>query len=197
MWMPKEQGSYVRLGRFMAPATEGAAAHPDLAWFPEPATPDELSEPTPGNRMIAEPYTKRMNAIIEVDQAAVHPAGEVGLLDQRRTFRIGGEHAYPVAHPFQLVHEVTRDEDRGFRFRHVFQYRRQHITPHHRVETIGWLIENQQLGAIRQCCHQAHAGFLTLGKLFDPGIRIGGPLAVPGGASSARGSPSPTAGRSG
>lgn len=58
------------LGRFMSPATEVAASHPDLAWFPNPATPDELSEPTPGNRMIAEPYTKRMNAIIDVDQAA-------------------------------------------------------------------------------------------------------------------------------
>jgi len=58
------------LGRFMAPATEVAASHPDLAWFPEPATAEELADPTPANRMIAEPYTKRMNAIIEVDQAA-------------------------------------------------------------------------------------------------------------------------------
>ena len=58
------------LGRFMAPATEVAASNPDLAWFPTPASPEELSEPTPRNRMIAEPYTKRLNAIIEVDQAA-------------------------------------------------------------------------------------------------------------------------------
>src|SRR5690606_20258968 len=58
------------LGHFMAPATEVAASHPELAWFPTPATAQELSEPTPANRMIAEPYTKRMNAIIEVDQAA-------------------------------------------------------------------------------------------------------------------------------
>ena len=58
------------LGQLMAPATEVAASHPDLAWFPEPATAEELSQPTPANRMIAEPYTKRMNAIIEVDQAA-------------------------------------------------------------------------------------------------------------------------------
>src|SRR3546814_13940913 len=54
----------------MAPATEVAASHPDLAWFPEPATAEELADATPANRMIAEPYTKRMNAIIEVDQAA-------------------------------------------------------------------------------------------------------------------------------
>lgn len=58
------------LGRLMAPATEVAAAHPHLAWFPEQATAEELSELAPRNRMIAEPYTKRMNAIIEVDQAA-------------------------------------------------------------------------------------------------------------------------------
>src|SRR5690606_22126649 len=35
------------LGRFMAPATEVAASHPDLAWFPEPATAEELADPTP------------------------------------------------------------------------------------------------------------------------------------------------------
>lgn len=58
------------LGAFMSPATVIAARHPDLSWFPEPATPEQLAEPSPTNRMIAEPYTKRMNAIIEVDQAA-------------------------------------------------------------------------------------------------------------------------------
>jgi acetyl-CoA C-acetyltransferase len=83
------------LGRFMAPATEVAASHPDLAWFPAPATSEELSEPTAANRMIAEPYTKRMNAIIEVDQAAafllcsVEAAEAAGIPRDRWVFPLG------------------------------------------------------------------------------------------------------------
>ena len=58
------------LGRFMAPCTELAARRADLAWFPTPRSPAELSEPGPDNRLVAEPYTKRLNSIIAVDQAA-------------------------------------------------------------------------------------------------------------------------------
>ncbi len=58
------------LGRLMAPFTEVAARHPHLSWFPEPATAEELSTPSPNNRMVAEPYTKRLNSIIMVDQGA-------------------------------------------------------------------------------------------------------------------------------
>src|SRR3546814_12882886 len=58
------------LVRFMAPATEVAAAHPDLAWLTEPSTPDEQSETTPGNRMIAETHTTRTQPHYQVDQPA-------------------------------------------------------------------------------------------------------------------------------
>lgn len=60
------------LGGFMAPATRVAAGHPDTAWFPVERTPAELAEPTLENRMISEPYTKWMNAIISVDQSAAY-----------------------------------------------------------------------------------------------------------------------------
>ncbi|MHB1487072.1 MAG: acetyl-CoA acetyltransferase [Acidimicrobiales bacterium] len=58
------------LGRVMARFTTVAARHPDLSWFPDTASPEELSTPSPDNRMVAEPYTKRLNSIIQVDQGA-------------------------------------------------------------------------------------------------------------------------------
>ena len=57
------------LGVLMAPFTEAAAAHP-AAWFPERRTPEELAELGPDNRLVAEPYPKRMCAVLNVDQAA-------------------------------------------------------------------------------------------------------------------------------
>lgn len=57
------------LGRIMAPFTEVAAKHP-CAWFPEARTPTDIAEPSPDNRLTAEPYTKRMNAVMSVDQGA-------------------------------------------------------------------------------------------------------------------------------
>lgn len=75
------------LGELMAPFTEVAAKHP-FAWFDEPATPADLAEPGPGNRLTAEPYTKRMNAFMGVDQGAAYVvcslalARELGLAGQ-------------------------------------------------------------------------------------------------------------------
>ncbi len=57
------------LGWLMAPFTRVAAAHP-MAWFDEELEPEEISTPSGENRLVAEPYTKRMNAFISVDQAA-------------------------------------------------------------------------------------------------------------------------------
>ena len=57
------------LGRLMAPFTEVAARHP-VAWFPEVRTPAQLATVTPDNRMVAEPYPKRLCAFLAVDQGA-------------------------------------------------------------------------------------------------------------------------------
>ena len=57
------------LGRLMAPFSAVAAMRPH-AWFPEALTPQAISTPSPDNRVTAEPYTKRMNAVIMVDQGA-------------------------------------------------------------------------------------------------------------------------------
>jgi acetyl-CoA C-acetyltransferase len=65
---PTEQRGF--LGALLAPMTEVAAAVPELAWFPEVRTADEISAVTEENRLVGEPYTKRMNSIIQVDQGA-------------------------------------------------------------------------------------------------------------------------------
>jgi acetyl-CoA C-acetyltransferase len=57
------------IGRLMAPFTEVAAANP-YAWFPEVRTAEELATPSPDNRIVCEPYTKRMTAFLGSDQSA-------------------------------------------------------------------------------------------------------------------------------
>jgi acetyl-CoA C-acetyltransferase len=58
------------LGRILAPMTEVAASQPDHAWFPVRRGADEITRPSPSNRMVATPYTKLMTAIMDVDMAA-------------------------------------------------------------------------------------------------------------------------------
>jgi len=57
------------LGRLLAPFTTVAATH-RYAWFPQARTAAELSQITPDNRLIAEPYSKNMCAMFAVDQGA-------------------------------------------------------------------------------------------------------------------------------
>jgi acetyl-CoA C-acetyltransferase len=57
------------LGQMMARFTAVAAEHP-VAWFPDVRSPTELAEVSPDNRLVAEPYPKRMCAFLGVDQGA-------------------------------------------------------------------------------------------------------------------------------
>ena len=87
----------------MARFTDVAATHP-CAWFPTRATAEELATPTTDNRLISEPYTKRMNAFPFVDQAAalvmcsLAVAQEAGV-DDRAIFVWSGADAYEVRLP--------------------------------------------------------------------------------------------------
>lgn len=47
-----------------------AAAHPADSWFPTARSAAELTTPTAANRMIAYPYPKFCNAVMDVDQSA-------------------------------------------------------------------------------------------------------------------------------
>ncbi len=57
------------LGKLMAPFTEVAAQHAN-AWFPIARSAEEIYTATADNRMIGFPYTKYLNAIMNVDQSA-------------------------------------------------------------------------------------------------------------------------------
>ncbi|MBI2168009.1 MAG: acetyl-CoA acetyltransferase [Actinobacteria bacterium] len=57
------------LGWLLARFTRRAAEH-QFSWFRDELTADDISTPTADNRLVAEPYTKRRNAFISVDQAA-------------------------------------------------------------------------------------------------------------------------------
>lgn len=59
----------LRMGALMHRMTKVAAANP-YAWFPIERSAAELTTPGPGNRMVAFPYPKYVNAVIETDQAA-------------------------------------------------------------------------------------------------------------------------------
>jgi len=65
---PDEQRKYI--GELMAKFTKVAATHPTLSWFPHERDAAFLSEINPDNRMIAEPYTKNLNSILQVDMSA-------------------------------------------------------------------------------------------------------------------------------
>jgi acetyl-CoA C-acetyltransferase len=57
------------IGTMLAPFTDVAAANP-YAWFPIARTADELALPSEDNRIVCEPYTKRMTAFLGSDQGA-------------------------------------------------------------------------------------------------------------------------------
>lgn len=57
------------IGELLAPFTRVAAAHP-YAWFGHERTAVDIATPTPDNRIVCEPYTKRMAAFLGSDQAA-------------------------------------------------------------------------------------------------------------------------------
>lgn len=84
-----------RLGRLFAPFTETAAKNP-YAWFPVRRSAAELVTPTAENRMIAFPYTKYLNAVLETDQAAgvllmsAGAARELGIAEDRWLYWWGG-----------------------------------------------------------------------------------------------------------
>tara|TARA_R110002110_G_scaffold34834_5_gene118160 strand:- start:15521 stop:17074 length:1554 start_codon:yes stop_codon:yes gene_type:complete len=82
------------IGRLMAPFTEVAAKHPQ-AWFPTIRTAEEIATPGERNRYIGYPYTKYMNAVMQVDQAAavvmmsVAKARELGVPQSKWVFLHG------------------------------------------------------------------------------------------------------------
>jgi len=89
---PHEHQKY--LGEFCSPFTKVAAENP-YAWFPTFRTPEEISTPGETNRIVGFPYTKYMNAVIEVDMGAaivmtsVEKARALGIPEEKWVFLHG------------------------------------------------------------------------------------------------------------
>jgi acetyl-CoA C-acetyltransferase len=82
------------LGEFFSPFTKVASENP-YSWFPTFRPPAEISTPTEKNRFVGYPYTKYLNAVIEVDMAAavvmtsVAKARELGIPESKWVFLHG------------------------------------------------------------------------------------------------------------
>lgn len=89
---PAEQLKW--LGEFFSPFTKIASENPN-AWFPTYRPPQEISTPSEKNRFVGFPYTKYLNAVIEVDMAAavvmtnVAKAHELGIAQSKWVFLHG------------------------------------------------------------------------------------------------------------
>jgi acetyl-CoA C-acetyltransferase len=65
------------LGKFFSPFSKVASENP-YSWFPTYRPPEEISTPSEKNRFVGFPYTKYLNAVIEVDMAAAVVMTSVG-----------------------------------------------------------------------------------------------------------------------
>ena len=82
------------LGKFFSPFSKVASENPH-SWFPTYRPPEEISTPSEKNRFVGFPYTKYLNAVIEVDMAAavvmtsVGKARELGIPESKWVFLHG------------------------------------------------------------------------------------------------------------
>lgn len=103
------------LGQLFSPMTRVASQNP-YAWFPVKRSADELCAVSQQNRMIAYPYTKYLNAVLETDQAAgvilmsVEAAREAGLSADRWMYWLGGGYAEERAWHVSERDDLSRSE---------------------------------------------------------------------------------------
>ncbi|MCB1855412.1 MAG: acetyl-CoA acetyltransferase [Halieaceae bacterium] len=97
-----------RMGELFHPFTRVAAANP-LAWFPVERSAAELAEPGDKNRYVGFPYTKYLNAIIEVNMGAavimtsLEKARELGVPEERMVYLHGCGDANELWHLSERV----------------------------------------------------------------------------------------------
>lgn len=95
-----------RMGELFAPFTDVARDNP-LAWFPVSRTAEELVTVTERNRMVGFPYTKYLNAIMDVDQSAavlvasLAKARELGVAEDRLVYLHGCADAADLWYPLE------------------------------------------------------------------------------------------------
>jgi acetyl-CoA C-acetyltransferase len=100
------------LGRLFSPFSKVASENP-YAWFPTFRTPEEIATPSEKNRFVGFPYTKYLNAVIEVDMAAgvvmtsVAKARELGIDETKWVFLHGCADANDIWHLTERVNFHT------------------------------------------------------------------------------------------
>lgn len=96
------------VGRMFARFSEVAAENP-YAWFPVARTAEEIVTPSEQNRYVGFPYTKYLNAVIEVDQSAaiimasVRRARELGIPEEKWVYLHGCADANDLWHVTERV----------------------------------------------------------------------------------------------
>lgn len=102
----------VRLGRLFAPFTSIAKENP-YAWLPKERTAAEIANVTDANRYVGWPYTKYMNAIMDVNQSAavllcsVEKAQALGVPEEKRVYLHGCADAAELWNPLDRVNYYT------------------------------------------------------------------------------------------
>jgi acetyl-CoA C-acetyltransferase len=100
------------LGKFFSPFSKVASENP-YAWFPTFRSPEEISTPSEKNRFVGYPYTKYLNAVIEVDQAgavvmtSVGKARELGIAESRWVYLHGCGDTSDIWHVTERVNYVS------------------------------------------------------------------------------------------
>jgi acetyl-CoA C-acetyltransferase len=96
------------LGRLFSPFSKVASENPH-SWFPTFRSPEEIATPSEKNRFVGFPYTKYLNAVIEVDMAAgvvmtsVAKARELGIDESKWVFLHGCGDANDIWHLTERV----------------------------------------------------------------------------------------------
>lgn len=70
-----------KLGELFSPFSRVASENPN-AWFPTYRTPEEISQPSDANRMVGFPYTKYLNAIIQINMSSALVMMSVGAAEE-------------------------------------------------------------------------------------------------------------------
>lgn len=92
------------MGRLFARFNAVAADNP-LAWFPTRRTAEEIAKEGPDNRMVGFPYTKFLNAVMQVDQSAAvilastEMADRLGVAAGKRVYLHGCSDATEIWNP--------------------------------------------------------------------------------------------------
>ncbi|HTW35092.1 MAG TPA: acetyl-CoA acetyltransferase [Rhizomicrobium sp.] len=109
----RDMASHLKaMGRLFSPFSKVASENP-YSWFPTYRSPEEISTPGEKNRFVGFPYTKYLNAVIEVDQAAalimtsVAKARELGIPESKWIYLHGCADASEIWNVTERVNYYT------------------------------------------------------------------------------------------